>query len=65
MAITYLGNTLETFRWDNIEQLIQEAEKLDAQVEELYKTSVVLPKIPDFEFLDRLCVELVEKSLGV
>ena len=47
------------------EQLIEEAEKLDAQAEELYKTSTVLPKTPDFELLDKLCIELVEKSLGI
>lgn len=47
------------------DQLIEEAEKLDAQAGELYKTSTILPKTPDFEYLDRLCIELVEKSLGV
>ena len=46
------------------EKLIEEAEKLDAEAEELYRTSTVLPKTPDFEFLDQLCIELVEKSLN-
>jgi len=45
------------------DHLIEEAEKLDAECEALYKTSV-LPKTPDFEYLDRLCIELVEKSLS-
>lgn len=45
------------------EQLIEEAEKLDAQAEELYKTSNVLPKTPDFEYLDKLCIQLVDRFL--
>ena len=47
------------------DQLIEEAEKLDKQAEELYKTSTVLPKTPDFEYLDQLCIELVEKYLEI
>lgn len=46
------------------DRLIEEAEKLDAQAKQLYKTSTVLPHTPDFEFLDNLCIQLVEKSLG-
>jgi uncharacterized protein len=45
------------------DQLIEEAERLDKQAEELYKTSMLLPKIPNFEELDQLCIQLVEKSL--
>ena len=46
------------------ERLIKEAEKLDAEAEQLYKTSSILPKTPDFEYLDKLCIELVELSLS-
>jgi uncharacterized protein len=46
------------------DQLIEEAEKLDAQAEELYKTSTILPKTPNFEELDQLCIQLVERSLA-
>jgi uncharacterized protein len=45
------------------EQLIQESERLEARAAELYETSNVLPKKPDLEFLDRLCMELVETFL--
>ena len=44
-------------------QIIEEADKLESQSEQLYKTSTILPKSPDLKFLDQLCVELVEKSL--
>ena len=44
------------------DQVIEEAESLDKRAEELYKTSF-LPKTPDFEYLDRLCIKLVEQSL--
>jgi predicted nucleotidyltransferase len=47
------------------DQLIEEAEKLDKQAEGLYKTSTILPKTPNFELLDRLCIELVERSLQI
>jgi predicted nucleotidyltransferase len=44
------------------DRLIQEAKQLDAKAEELYQTST-LPKTPNFEKLDRLCIQLVEQSL--
>jgi len=44
------------------EKLIDEADKLDAECEELYKTSK-LPHTPDFVYLDNLLIKLVEKSL--
>ena len=44
------------------QKLIEEAEKLDKQAEELYKTSL-LPKTPNFQELDSLCVDVVEKHL--
>lgn len=46
------------------DEVIEEAEKLDAQAEALYKTSDVLPKTPNFDFLDQLCIKLVETSLA-
>lgn len=49
----------------SFDQLIEEAESLDARAEELYKTSNILPKTPDFEFLDELGIGLVEKYLGL
>ena len=47
------------------DRLIEEAEALDKQAEELYKTSNVLPKVPNFEFLDQLCIGSVERHLGL
>ncbi len=46
------------------DQLVEEAEKLDAEAGELYTSSSVLPKTPDFEYLDQLCIGLVERSLN-
>jgi predicted nucleotidyltransferase len=45
------------------EQLIDFAEREEKALNELYQTSKVLPKIPDKEKLDNLCIRLVEKSL--
>jgi predicted nucleotidyltransferase len=46
------------------EQLIDFAEREDRELNELYLTSKVLPKTPDKEALDKLCIRLVEKSLS-
>lgn len=46
------------------EQLIEFAEREDIALNELYNTSTVLPKTPDKEKLDQLCIRLVEQSLG-
>lgn len=45
------------------EQLIEFAEREDAALNEVYNTSTVLPKMPDREKLDQLCIKLVEQSL--
>lgn len=46
------------------DQLIEFAESEDIKLNELYLTSTVLPKSPDREKLDQLCISLVEKSLN-
>lgn len=46
------------------EQIVEQAESLDARAEALYKTSTVLPKTPPFEELDQLCINLVSQHLG-
>lgn len=45
------------------EQLIDFAEREDKALNELYQSSEVLPKIPNKEKLDQLCIKLVENSL--
>jgi hypothetical protein len=45
------------------DRLIEEADRLDKLAGELYVSSNVLPKTPDFEYLDGVCIELVERSL--
>lgn len=47
------------------DQLVSEAESLDARAEELYRTSNVIPKSPNSEKLDQLCIKLVAKRLGI
>jgi uncharacterized protein len=47
------------------EQLIEFAESEDKALQELYLTTTVLPKVPDKEKLDKLCIELVETSLSM
>jgi len=44
--------------------LIEWAEQQDKELDELYKVSEILPKMPDRVYLDKLCIELVEKSLS-
>ena len=46
------------------EKLIEFAEKEDKALNELYNTTNILPKVPNKEKLDQLCLELVEKSLS-
>lgn len=45
------------------EQIVEASEKLDARAEELYRTSTVLPKTPNFEELDRLQIKLIQMHL--
>lgn len=47
------------------EKLIEFAESEDKALQELYLTSNVLPKVPNKEKLDKLCIELVELSLSM
>ncbi len=44
--------------------LIEWADQQDKELDELYKTCNVLPKMPDSDYLDRLNIELVERSLS-
>lgn len=46
------------------DQLIEFAEREEQKLNELYNMSNVLPKSPDKEMLDKLCIKLVEKSLS-
>lgn len=46
------------------EQVVEWAEKEDAELEALYRSGkYVIPKEPDREAIDRLCVELIEEAL--
>lgn len=44
--------------------LIDWAERQDKELDELYKVCDVLPKMPDRDYLDNLCIKLVERSLS-
>lgn len=46
------------------DKLIEFAESEDDALNELYKTTDILPKIPNKHKLDKLCIKLVEKSLS-
>lgn len=46
------------------DKLIEFAESEDKALQEVYNKSTTLPKVPDFKFLDDLCIELVERSLN-
>jgi predicted nucleotidyltransferase len=46
------------------EQVVEYAERAEQELNSLYQTCNVLPNSPDREKLDRLCIELVEKSLS-
>jgi uncharacterized protein len=49
----------------NYDQLIEFADKEEQELNEIYNTCNILPKFPDKNKLDQLCVELVERSLGI
>lgn len=49
--------------WD-CDYLIEWADQQDKELDELYKTCNVLPKMPDRDYLDKLGIELVEMSLS-
>ena len=55
--------TIRNGAW-SYEQLIEFAEREDKELAELYLSTTVLPKTPDKEKLDQLCIKLVEKSLS-
>jgi hypothetical protein len=46
------------------EQMVEYAEREDKELGELYKTCDILPKLPDQDYIDKLCIQLVEKSLS-
>jgi uncharacterized protein len=48
----------------SFEQLIDFAENAEKELNTLYDTCHILPKAPDKEKLDNLCIELVERSLS-
>lgn len=55
--------TIRNGAW-SYEQLIEFAESKERELNELYNTSNILPKLPNKEKLDQLCIKLVEKSLS-
>jgi len=46
------------------EQLIEFAEREDLALNELYNSTNVLPKTPDQDKLDQLCIELIEEAIA-
>jgi hypothetical protein len=46
------------------DQLIEFAEREEVTLNELYNTSDILPKHPDKDKLDQLCIQLVDRSLS-
>lgn len=46
------------------DQLIEFAETEEKELKIVYDTSNVLPKVPDKEKIDALCIQLIEKSLS-
>ncbi len=46
------------------DKLLEFAALEEASINELYNTTTLLPKFPDKSKLDKLCIELVEKSLS-
>jgi uncharacterized protein len=48
-----------TFEW-----LLEFAETMEKKLEELYVTTTILPKKPNYNFLEDLCVLLVEGSFS-
>jgi predicted nucleotidyltransferase len=45
------------------EQIVSFAEKEDQALQKVYEDCTILPKIPDLEAIDALCIRLVEQSL--
>jgi predicted nucleotidyltransferase len=54
--------TIRNGAW-SYEQLIEFADREEQELNVLYNTTTVLPKTPDKEKLDALCIRLVEQSL--
>lgn len=54
--------TIRNGAW-SYEQLIEFADREELALNELYNTSTALPKAPNKEKLDELCIRLVEQSL--
>lgn len=54
--------TIRNGAW-SYEQLIEFADREEQELNELYLTSTALPKMPDKEKLDQLCIKLVQRAL--
>ena len=50
-------------KW-SYEKLINHTEKINKELDDLYKNCKILPKSPNMEKIDALCIKLVEKSLS-
>lgn len=46
------------------EDLMDYAKREDEALEELYKTSTALPHTPDHEYLNELCISIIERALS-
>lgn len=46
------------------EQVVEFAEREDKELQELYVSTNIIPKTPDFQALDELCIRMVEMSLN-
>lgn len=46
------------------EKIIEYAEKMQKEMDELYEKCTILPKTTDTVYLDKLCMKLIEKSLS-
>jgi hypothetical protein len=55
--------TIRNGAW-SYEQLIEFADREERELNELYNTTTILPKMPDKDKLDQLCIRLVERSLS-
>jgi len=47
------------------EQLIEFAEREDIALNELYNSTTILPKVPNKEKLDQLCIKLIEQFMSI
>lgn len=47
------------------DKIVEWADKMDEKLEGIYKTSTIIPHKPDYNKIDALCVELVEKSFSL